>query len=347
MKKTIWVLVILSLFIYSCGERKNTVTSDSGYQIVATIPPIGVFRHLYIDQQENVGYISADYAGIIPIDLVNPSNPAIQDVLYNNLMEDGVLSSYYSNYSGNIYLEVMTAASGQVRGFTLDSILTQTTTIISGGSPPVRKFKIDEFIVDPQQYAFGDSIYLYLADPGETHPFVREVFLNTGTGFIPARFDNYDHYQVYDFAIQAEYGFFAIDEFGLEIVNVVDPTFPEVGYFDTEGFCRGVDVQGNYCYLADWHWGLQVLDISNPANPQRVANLKFEGADDCEWVKVSGDKCVIMDRYNGVYAVDISDPLNPEMVFNFDTVTPINVELAGSYIYVIDEDAGLIIAEWL
>ena len=40
-----------------------------------------------------------------------------------------------------------------------------------------------------------------------------------------------------------------------------------VGGYDTSGFAYGVAVSGNYAYVADADAGLQVIDVSNPANP--------------------------------------------------------------------------------
>jgi len=48
----------------------------------------------------------------------------------------------------------------------------------------------------------------------------------------------------------------------------LDPV--RVGGYDTSGSAYGVAVLGNYAYVADGSAGLQVIDVSNPANPQRV-----------------------------------------------------------------------------
>jgi LVIVD repeat-containing protein len=50
----------------------------------------------------------------------------------------------------------------------------------------------------------------------------------------------------------------------------VDLEVQRVGSYDTSGSARGVAVSGNYAYVADYTAGLQVIDVSNPANPQRV-----------------------------------------------------------------------------
>ena len=50
----------------------------------------------------------------------------------------------------------------------------------------------------------------------------------------------------------------------------VDLDPQRVGGYDTSGFAWAVAVSGNYAYVADHFAGLQVIDVSNPANPRRV-----------------------------------------------------------------------------
>jgi hypothetical protein len=42
-----------------------------------------------------------------------------------------------------------------------------------------------------------------------------------------------------------------------------------------------VAVSGNYAYVADGNAGLQVIDVSNPANPQRVGG--YDTSERVDW----------------------------------------------------------------
>lgn len=335
----------------SCGERKNPVGTESPplYEIVGAIPPIGVFRHLFIDNINQTGYLSADYMGVLTLNLSNSQSPSIMDTLKNNELTPGaIVSSCFSYESGIIYLESLGEGKG-LHAFGLDSINTAVAGLLVAGSPPLKKFDVREFFSDPSGLMDSDSIHLYFADASETEKFYRLRYMYSEYlgYFLQMGGDNYYEHTVYDFVIQDSLAYLAIDEFGMTIVDLSNYyVLPVVGGFDSEGFCQGIDVQGNYCYMADRHWGLQVLDISDPTNPVRVANLKFDKADDCFKVKVLDDRAVVLDRYDGVFAVDISDPANPVEIFNFDTITPTAVVLTEDLIYVIDEDMGLVIAAW-
>ena len=50
-----------------------------------------------------------------------------------------------------------------------------------------------------------------------------------------------------------------------------------VGGYDTSGYAYGVAVAGNYAYVADGTAGLQVIDVSNPANSSRVGGYDTSG----------------------------------------------------------------------
>ncbi len=53
-------------------------------------------------------------------------------------------------------------------------------------------------------------------------------------------------------AVDGDHVYIANDEAGLRITNISNPTEPfEEGYYDTPGNAMGVDVSGNYAYVAD------------------------------------------------------------------------------------------------
>ena len=344
------LLTALILLLLSCGERKDAVTSQPGYEIVATIPPIGIFRHIFIDEVNSRGFLAADYMGVLVLDLSNPASPSIIDTLKNDLIDGGVGSTYYSDSTDIIYIEIIPSATGvgkHIRGFKLTDFDPSSYPLFTRGSPPVEKFMVREFNRDSLGITLTDSIHLYIADTDEIEKLDRTTMFRLDSTYTFLRNASYNLQKVYDFDIQDSYAYIAINELGMAILNLESNyILPVVGSFDSEGFCRGIEVQGDYCYMADRSWGLQVLDISNPAAPLRIANLLFPGSQDFIKVRVLNDRAVALDQYDGIFAVDISNPADPRLMFSFDTVTPTDVAITADYIYVVDEDAGLIIASW-
>ena len=343
--KTVPFLLIL-LILFSCGDRKTPVAPGVEYSIAGTLAPVGIFKHIDVLENSDLAYISADYMALLEVDLSNPANPVIVDTIQNDFMGE-VWSSVISEVTGYGYVETDASnwATWAIRAFPMDSIKTSSYHIINTASPPVDKFDVQEFVRDSSGTVLFDSVYIYILDNTEWNNFQRQYFYFNGLNWAQGAVIGYPTQDVYDFDVQDDYAYLALDEYGAVILDLLNNA-AVIGEFDTEGYCRGIDTEGDYCYLADWHWGLQVLDVSDPANPVRVANLKFDGADDCEKVKVLGDRAVVMDKYNGFYAVDISNPANPQTIFNVDTITPTDFVLTEEYIYVVDEDAGLIVISW-
>jgi len=204
MRKPTWLIFpLIIIFLISCGERKNAVISEEGYQIVTSLPPIGVFRHLYIDTTDGIGYLSADYAGLVTMDISNPESPVILDTLQNELyMTGGAGSSYYSHITDYIYVEVYPAPSGgQIKAFLRDSIETAMGPVLVGASPPVEKFEVREFPRDSAGITIVDSINIYIADLNEiTAKFYKQMYRRTGEdSWVNIGSANYSAHSVYDF----------------------------------------------------------------------------------------------------------------------------------------------------
>lgn len=79
-------------------------------------------------------------------------------------------------------------------------------------------------------------------------------------------------------------------------------------------------VSGRYAYLADGQAGLQVIDVSDPAQPVRVGGCNTGGR--AMDVEIAGDRAYVADFYAGLRIVDISNPANPDVIGTFDTGIP-------------------------
>lgn len=117
-------------------------------------------------------------------------------------------------------------------------------------------------------------------------------------------------------------------------VDVRDPWRPKISArTPLDGFGDGVDVQGQFLYVATGHHsrqqprsnpgdpgfgnghGMEVLDISEPAKPQRIAGVKFPGLynirHDMWGVTIANEYAFVSDTHNGVFVLDVRDPRHP------------------------------------
>jgi hypothetical protein len=85
---------------------------------------------------------------------------------------------------------------------------------------------------------------------------------------------------------------------------------------------------------------LQVIDVSNPANPQRVGGYKTSG--EAYGVTLSGNYAYVADGTNGLQVINLSNPANPQRVGGYDTSGYARaVAMSGNYAYVADSTSGL------
>ena len=152
-------------------------------------------------------------------------------------------------------------------------------------------------------------------------------------------------------AVSATYLFAAISygSPGLQVIDISDPADPQTAgvYLDPleTGFGdpHAVAVSGNYAYIGGYLYGngypLLVIDISNPANPQRIG--RSVTTSHVTGVATSGDYAYISDDTNGLQVIDISNPAAPRRVGGYDTGgSAWGVALAGNYACV-DYGTGL------
>ncbi|MDB9453189.1 DUF4347 domain-containing protein, partial [Dolichospermum circinale CS-541/06] len=120
--------------------------------------------------------------------------------------------------------------------------------------------------------------------------------------------------------------------------GVFAPTL--VGNYDTSGYAYGVQVVGNYAYVADSDSGLQIIDISNPTTPTLKGNYDTSGY--AYGVQVVGNYAYVADGNSGLQIIDISNPTTPTLKGNYDTSGYAQgVQVVGNYAYVADRYSGL------
>jgi len=122
----------------------------------------------------------------------------------------------------------------------------------------------------------------------------------------------------------------------LYIYDISDPLHPSLlgtwadPYSDPRRSVSSVAVSGSYAYVVDYHYGMHVIDISNPANPVEVNSVIGQNEPNANDIKVFGRYLFLSTRYEGFRVYDISNPANPTLVAVFSDF-PGYVE--GIYVY--------------
>ena len=112
-----------------------------------------------------------------------------------------------------------------------------------------------------------------------------------------------------------------------------------VGSYNTTGYAQAVTVSGNYAYVADGPWGLQIIDVSNVTNPTFVGSYSTPGQ--ASGVTISGNYAYVGDGYRGLQIIDVSNVANPIFISSYDTPGfSRTVVLSGNYAYIAAGDVG-------
>ena len=105
------------------------------------------------------------------------------------------------------------------------------------------------------------------------------------------------------------------------------------------GSAIAVAITNGYGYVADGNGGLQVIDVSSTANPQRVGGYIASGY--AYGVVVAGNYAYVAHGPAGLQIIDIRNPANPQQVGGYDTSgSARGLAISGHYAYVADYLAG-------
>lgn len=88
-----------------------------------------------------------------------------------------------------------------------------------------------------------------------------------------------------------------------------------IGYArSVDGDALGIDLQGQYVYLADWSGALQVFDVGDPCAPVRLPGHVRNPWNEIGDLDVAGSYAYVAADANGLAVYDISNPAAPTFV---------------------------------
>lgn len=144
----------------------------------------------------------------------------------------------------------------------------------------------------------------------------------------------------------AYFGTDTLNNVGAEfyVFNITDPAKPLlVGNCVIGAQIKAVDVVGNYAYLAtgDPNAELTILDVTNPANPQKVSGVNLPGNATAKDIAIAGNHAYLTTNNNPsgeeFYVIDITDPLHPVStpVSNLELGADANaISVSGNFAYI-------------
>jgi hypothetical protein len=116
-----------------------------------------------------------------------------------------------------------------------------------------------------------------------------------------------------------------------------------VGSYHLGSFLSAVAVVGSYAYIADWSSGLRIIDVANPDVPTEVGSYNAGPGFYAEGVAVSGSYAYVIDPIGrSLRIINVANPAAPVQVGFYNTTeSPVDVAVAGDYIFVAQESVGV------
>ena len=95
-------------------------------------------------------------------------------------------------------------------------------------------------------------------------------------------------------------------------------------------------MRGTRAYVADGSGGLQIVDVSNPATPQRIGSLGIPGIAKGVDADPTRQIAVIATGSSGLQVVNISNPASPVLIATLPGGDVRDVVLSGKYAFLAD-----------
>jgi len=186
----------------------------------------------------------------------------------------------------------------------------------------------------------------YACVTSETNGFVIDISDPTN----PRRIGSFDTSGYARLAAVGNFIYVADGRVGLQIIDISNPASPQrVGNYHAGRDVVDVAVRGNYAYLAEaplydetgivGPGGLQVIDISDPTNPEPVGGYHQGEAHYVVSVSVDGNYACVF----AVGLIDITDPSHPKLAAALGSPNDDldQAVVSGNFVYVPDYAGGL------
>lgn len=254
-------------------------------------------------------YVGASDLGLEIYDVQNPASPAflgsveIPGSARQVAVANGV--AYVVDYAGGLCL----------------------VDVTDPGTPRVASFA--QTRQDPVAMALGPD-WVYVHDTVLTYAFeISSFHLDPVGSFISTG-------PVIDLAVSNSIAYLAGDQ-ALWTFDLTDPVTPEVlgsCMYEVGAHAQGLDIAGDYAYIAARHNGLQIIDVSQPSEPVLVHTIAVDYIS--QDVAVDGGYAFLLtSNQHDLLVFDLVDPMHPVQVASLP-VTGYSYELVpgNGHLYV-------------
>lgn len=331
MKKIKLFVLLLSgiSLLFSCGKptTPETVTPpdiSGGYKIVSKYVTAGYAQDVL--KKDSLLYIAQGEGGLEIVNILNPEMPELVSIT-----SEGV-RGYSIKIAMKDSVVYLAAGSFGVTVLNAADIYAPFVTVANSNMKPAKGLHI-----------MGDYMFTAVSEQGvritdnsyPTQPDPRGPIYTAGFAYaITTSSDS-----AYLFVASGEMGFlmYDISDFQMGV-----PNYRQVGWCDTPGKAEMVAIyeEESMAFMACGTSGLQIIDYSDTLNVHIVGTLDAGGyAKDLIY---KDHKVFLTAEMSGLQIIDVSDFTNPYLIGEVDTEFALGLDMDDNYIYIADEDEGLI-----
>jgi hypothetical protein len=290
-----------------------------------------------------VAYVAGGQAGLIIIDVSNPSVPTLLLMLDTVKFAEAVKVASTSSAEGVIDIAFVVEGTEGITTYDITDPATafsfgQGTTAVDGNGLFI---ELPDNPDDPYVVYLAESwkgLRIFESDrtiPGLLH--YNGVFAST-RGYAKA------------VTVKDGFAYVADDEMGLAVLDVrtrVLGSVVMVSSVDTKGYAYGVDLRKGYACIAEGFEGLTIAEIREVGIPpvpvpSVVSRLELPGK--CRAIVVRDGNAFIAAQDGGVHIVDVTDPASPSLLGTVITsyATGLGLTESGNVV-VSDRDEGFLV----
>ncbi len=125
----------------------------------------------------------------------------------------------------------------------------------------------------------------------------------------------------------------------------VKGTLPKLQYLGFNSECQDtydVVISNGYAYVADGAYGLKVLSLSQPEDPELVGAYATSGS--AQGITVEGDYAYVADAQNGLFIINVSDPADPILASSL-AIPAKKIDVADGFAYMASISNGLSVVD--
>ncbi len=328
------LFLICMFFLFGCAKPNDPISIDDpvteepgngGYTVVSKFVTDAYAQDVL--KKDTLVYITQGEGGLLIVDVCNPANPFAVSTTTEDVRG---YSTKISIKDSAVYI-----AAGTF-GVTVVDVVNPLLPVVSVSNSSMKPAK--------NLHILGNFLFTAVSETGVKIADITEVLYPDPRSTINTSGYAMDVCTSLDSSLLLV----ACGEMGLQIFDISDfsegwGNYPLIGHCDTKGYAESITLSDidSIAFMACGTAGLQIINFSDTANIFVTGSYATGGY--AKELIYEDNKVFITTEGKGLQIIDVSDLSHPVLMGVVKTSYALGLDIDDDYIYVADEDEGLII----